>query len=161
MKATGAKYAHNVYKFVKNLVRKTADVTSAHFIENVKKWRAEAEDVAAAVKKKAADAVKDLGAQAARLAAIFADKPELMDAPEQAAKLAGVPDSTPTAPEPVHTSPVEWEDGDTWEDAPAEPAPPATGKIAPLPDYCQKQTPHVYASWRERVPGYQKTAAAA
>lgn len=44
-----SKHCHNEYRFAKQFVRKTADIRSSHFLGNVLKWKAKAEDVAKAV----------------------------------------------------------------------------------------------------------------
>lgn len=137
VKAQGAEHAHNVYRFAKSFIRRVADVTSAHFIANVKKWRAEGRDVAQAIKKKARQSLDTLTEKAEKMAALFQDRPELMDDPERAAEIAGVADnpsnsSVSDAAQPVQTDPVEWENGATW-DAPAETLPaPKTNHTATL-----------------------------
>lgn len=179
-KAKGAKYAHNVYRFAKNFIRKTADIRSSHFIANVKKWRAEGRDVAQAIKKKARRSLDALTAEAEKMAQLFQQKPELMDDQEQSAELAGVaentaaPDVSDAMPQPVHTEPVRWENGATWADASTEPmlkpttAPTATiaalfGTPQPVdaePGEAEPTRPRVYASWRDRVPAEYKEKAA-
>lgn len=186
VKAKGAKYAHNVYTFAKNLIRKTSDIRSSHFIANVKKWRAEGRDVAQAIKKRARKSIDDLTAKAEKMAQLFQDRPDLMDDPERAAQLAGVADNpnvSDVMPQPVE--PVEWENGATW-DAPAEtlPAPkmdhtatlaalfgisapvdvkpvktdPNTLDDSPLPLYMQNTDKPAAHSWRRHVPGYEEKA---
>lgn len=170
---------HNVYRFAKNLIRKTADIRSSHFIANVKKWRAEGRDVAQAIKKKARQSLDALTAEAEKMAQLFQNRPELMDDPEQAAELAGVadntaaPDVSDAMPEPVRTEPVRWENGATWDDMPTEPMPkPTTAPTATIaslfgtpqpvnvkPGKTEATRPRVYASWRDRVPAEYKKAA--
>ena len=171
---------HNVYRFAKNLIRKTADIRSSHFIANVKKWRAEGRDVAQAIKKRARRSLETLTAEAEKMAQLFQQKPELMDDPEQAAELAGVADNPSNSsvsdamPQPVRTEPVQWENGATWADAPTEPMPePTTAPTATVaslfgisepvdvkPGKTEATRPRVYASWRDRVPAEYKKAAA-
>ena len=147
-KAKGAKYAHNVYTFAKNLIRKTSDIRSSHFIANVKKWRAEGKDVAQAIKKKARQSLNTLTAKAEKMAQLFQDRPELLDDPERAAELAGVadnpdvsdstlePESSQSVPSemaaPVHTAPIAWENGgETWDNAPTSAEPPTEQQPTP------------------------------
>ena len=166
---------HNVYHLAKNLIRKTADVRSAHFIANVKKWRAECRDVAQAIKKKARRSLDALTAEAEKMAQLFQKKPELLDNPERAADLAGVAVRT-AAPDVSDAMPelVRWENGATWADALTEPmskpttAPTATlarlfGISEPLgvkPGKTEATQPRVFASWRDRVPAEYKQKAA-
>lgn len=150
VKSKGAEYSHNVYTFVKKIVRKSADVTSAHFIANVKKWRAEGRDVAQAIKKKARQSLDTLTAKAEKMAQLFQERPELMDDPERAAQIAGVADN-PSMPNvsdamgepvesvpsemdaPAHTAPITWENGESWDSVPTEPMPkPSTAATATL-----------------------------
>ena len=168
-KAKGAKYAHNVYTFAKNLIRKTSDIRSSHFIANVKKWRAEAKDVAAAVidhahaaAKKALDSLTE---KAAKMAAVFQEQPELLESPEQAAQAAGIvetePISEPTQWEDAPAEPVAWENGDAITGTlPASSAPVGTIGDA-LASETVGELPRVFASWRDRVAAYRKETAAA
>lgn len=173
-RAKGADHAHNVYKFCKRLIRKVIDICSAHFIANVEKWRAEAKDVAAAVidhahaaAKKALDSLTE---KAAKMAAVFQEQPELLDAPEQAAQTAGIletePVSEPAQWEDTPAAPVAWENADAM----TEPLTVSTAPVGtigdaipsqPLPACYQRETSHVFASWRDRVAAYRKETAAA
>lgn len=162
----GAPHAHNVYKFCKRLIRKVIDICSAHFIANVEKWRAEGRDVAQAIKKKAHKAIDDLTAKAEQLAALFQDRPELMDDPERAAELAGVAETPETAEIPAVSQPTEWESFEdaapvAWEDsAQAGPATPSAVQVQALQAQ-PPEPPRVFASWRDRVAAYRKETAAA
>ena len=163
-RSKGAEHAHDVYKFCKRLIRKVIDICSAHFIANVKKWRAEAKDVAAAVidhahaaAKKALDSLTE---KAAKMAAVFQEQPELLESPEQAAQAAGqAPAVAGYAPAPAE--PVAWENGDAITGTlPASSAPVGTIGDA-LASETVGEPPRVFASWRDRVAAYRKETAAA
>lgn len=163
VKSKGAENYHNVYTFVKKIVRKSADVTSAHFIANVEKWRAEGRDVAQAIKKRARKSIDDLTAKAEKMAQLFQARPELMDDPERAAQAAGIvetePISEPREWEDVSADPVAWENGDaTTETLPASSAPVGTIGDA-LVSETVEEPPRVFASWRDRVAAYLKETA--
>lgn len=152
VKAAGARYAHNVYKIAKSFIHRTADVTSAHFIGNLQKWKAKASDVAAAVKEKARAAVDTVVEQAAKMAALFQDRPELMESPAQAAALAGI-ETSEIAEEPVTVEiPAVSETVAAASTMPAQPVGDAM-PAQPAPPSCYQRTAaHVYSSWRDRVP---------
>ena len=168
-RSKGAEHAHDVYKFCKRLIRKVIDICSAHFIANVKKWRAEAKDVAAAVLDHAHAAAKkaldSLTEKAAKMAAVFQEQPELLESPEQAAQAAGIvetePISEPTQWEDAPAEPVAWENGDAITGTlPASSAPVGTIGDA-LASETVGEPPRVFASWRDRVAAYRKETAAA
>ena len=142
-RAKGASHAHNVYKFCKRLIHSVIDICSAHFIGNLQKWKAAASDVAAAVKQKARAAVDTVVEQAGKLAAVFQEKPELMESPEQAAARAGIAEEPETVEIPAVSDPVQT------------PTQPIGGGMAsqPVAACC---TPHVYSSWRDRVAAYRE-----
>lgn len=133
-RAKGAKHAHDVYFFCKRLIRAVIDICSAHFIGNLQKWKAKASDVAAAVKEKSRAAVDTVVEQAARMAAVFAEKPELMESPAEAAAIAGIAEEPETVEIPAVSEPVA---------APVQAMPPACYR---------RKTEKIYASWRDRVP---------
>lgn len=171
-RSKGAKYAHDVYKFCKRLIREVIDVCSAHFIANVEKWRAEGRDVAQAIKKKARQSLDALTAKAEKMAALFAEKPELMEEPEQAAQIAGVAGTPETVEIPAVSEPSEWESFDNpapvaWEDSVrTEPEPVRTEPVQvqaapPEPPQTETEPLRVYASWRDRVAAYRKETASA
>ena len=60
-----SQHCHNEYRFVKKFVRKIADIRSSHFLGNVLKWKAKAQDVATAV---VAHAVKTVGGKVKQVA---------------------------------------------------------------------------------------------
>lgn len=163
VKSAGARYAHNVYHFAKSFIRRVADVNSAHFIGNLQKWKAAASDVAAAVKTKARAALDNLSEQAAKMAAVFQEKPELMDAPEQATQTAGIAETPETLEIPAVSQPSEWESFGSvapvvWEGAQAMPEPttrpePVQAETPTTPPSCyqRENLKTVYASWRDRV----------
>lgn len=151
VKEAGARYAHNCYHFAKSFSHRVADVTSAHFIGNLQKWKAKAEDVAAAVKEKARVAVDTVVEQAAKLAAVFEEKPELMESPKAAAALAGIEEpetvEIPAVSEPVQTATQLV--GDGMASQPVQ-------SSEPVPACYKRETSHVFASWRDRVAAYRE-----
>lgn len=168
-RSKGAERAHNVYKFCKRLIRKVVDICSAHFIANVEKWRAEGKDVAQAIKKRARKSIDDLTAKAEKMAQLFQERPELMDTPEQAARIAGAAETPETLEILAVSQPTEWESfGDAapvaWEDGAQ--AGPTVVPTAPAVQVQALQAqpsepPRVFASWRDRVAAYRKKPASA
>lgn len=93
-----SQHCHNEYRFVKKFVRKVADIRSSHFLGNVLKWKAKAEDVATAV---VDHAVKTVGGKVKQVASAMS---------------ASAPVAEPVSVEPVQEKPVQPVP------APAEPA---------------------------------------
>lgn len=63
-----SQHCHNEYRFVKKFVRKVADLRSSHFLGNVLKWKAKAQDVATAV---VDHAVKTVGGKVKQVASVM------------------------------------------------------------------------------------------
>ena len=128
---TNSKHSHNEYRFRKDFVHRIADKCSSHFLPNVQKWKAKAQDVAAAVVRHASDSVVDtVSDMASKIAAVVQAHPkkeeEFLSHPEKAAAMASdkpamdVPASVSelTDSEPVEDwvpsqadTPIVWENG--------------------------------------------------
>lgn len=138
---TNSKHSHNEYRFRKDFVHRVADKGSAHFLPNVQKWKAKAQDVAAAVVRHASDmVVNTVSGMASKIAEVVQAHPEkeeeFLSHPEKAAQLAGFGvKSADLVPEPVQKqsasapvssasavlqadTPIVWENGSDSYDAP-------------------------------------------
>ena len=119
-----SQHCHNEYRFVKKFVRKVADLRSSHFLGNVLKWKAKAQDVAKAV---VAHAVKTVGGKVKQVAsAMNAAEPASVEPvqeepvqPVPAPASASAPIQEPAQPLedwgstssfPEAGDPVEWDD---------------------------------------------------
>lgn len=116
-----SQHSHNEYRFVKKFVRKVADLRSSHFLGNVQKWKAKAQDVATAV---VAHAVKTVGGKVKQAASgVFdvssanAAEPASVE-PVQEKPVQPVPapaEPVMSAPAPIQEQPVE--DGEPFPEA--------------------------------------------
>ena len=117
-----SKHCHNGYRFAKKFVRKVADIRSSHFLGNVLKWKAKAQDVAAAVKNHAVRAVGVVTDVAEKLSAasVNAAKPAVEPVQEKPAEPVPAPAEPVTEEPPVEDwgsmssfpeadDPVEWD----------------------------------------------------
>lgn len=101
-----SQHSHNEYRFVKKFVRKVADLRSSHFLGNVQKWKAKAQDVATAV---VDHAVKTVGGKVKQVASVMS-----------ASAASGVKDASsanaaePASVEPVQEKPVMEQPVEDW-----------------------------------------------
>lgn len=111
-----SQHSHNEYRFVKKFVRKVADIRSSHFLGNVQKWKAKAQDVATAV---VDHAVKTVGGKVKQVA-------------RGVSNASSANAAEPASVEPVQEKPVQPVP------APAEPATEAAiaqAEPAPIEDW--------------------------
>lgn len=125
-----SQHSHNEYRFVKKFVRKVADLRSSHFLGNVLKWKAKAQDVATAV---VDHAVKTVGGKVKQMASAVSasaasgvkDASSASAASERDASNAAKPAVEPVQEKPAQpvATPVEEkpaqpvEDEESWPEA--------------------------------------------
>ena len=107
---TNSQHAHNEYRFVKKFVRKVADLRSSHFLGNVQKWKAKAQDVATAVVDHAVKTVSSAVGMGEKPASAPASAEPVEEKPVQP-----VPAPVMSAPAPIQEQPVE--DGEPFPEA--------------------------------------------
>lgn len=122
-----SQHSHNEYRFVKKFVRKVADIRSSHFLGNVLKWKAKAQDVATAV---VDHAVKTVGGKVKQVASVMSASAAGGVKDASSASTASVRDAS-NAAEPASVEPVQ--------EKPVQPVPAPAEPVMSAPAPIQEQ----------------------